>query len=61
MKLVPVLPPQVHIDKKNYMRHEIQGGRKYYKKYREQSMAALSFRDKFRKHARNTLGDIKKR
>ncbi len=52
---------KIHIDKKNYMRHEIQGGRKYYKKFRKQSMSALSFRERFRKHAQQTLEDVAKR
>lgn len=43
------------------MKHEIQGGRKYYKNYREQSMNALSFREPFRKHVHQTMSDVAKR
>ena len=35
---------KIWIDKANYMRQEIQGGRKFYKKYRAESMKALTFR-----------------
>ena len=52
---------QLYIDKKNYMRHEIQGGRKYYKQFREQSMKALTFKKPFRRHAEITLGEIAKK
>lgn len=35
---------KIWIDKANYMRQEIQGGRKFYKKYKKESMRALTFR-----------------
>lgn len=41
------------------MRHEIQGGRKYYKKYRKESMKALTFRPLFRDHVSKTFNEVK--
>ena len=35
---------QIFMAKSNYMRQEIQGGRNFYKKYRKESMKALTFR-----------------
>ena len=49
---------QIFIDKSNYMRHEIQGGTKYYKNYRRQSLRALTFRPQFRNHADKTLAEV---
>lgn len=34
--------------REDFMRHEVQGNRQYYKKYRKQSLQALTLRSKFR-------------
>ena len=52
---------QLFIDKSNFMRHEIQGGRQYYKKYRTESLRALTFRKNFRDHANKILSEIAKK
>ncbi len=39
---------ELHMPKSNYMRHEVQGGRHFYKKYKKQSRKALAFRPKYR-------------
>jgi len=52
---------QIFIQQSNYMRHEIQGGRHYYKKFRKQTMEALTFRPKFRMFADRALADVARR
>ena len=43
------------------MRHEIQGGRKYYKQFKRQSLKALTFKRPFQRHADITLSGIAKK
>ena len=52
---------QIFLAKQDFMRHEIQGGRKYYKKYRKQSFGALELKDQFKRHAELTLEQIAKK
>lgn len=40
------------------MRHEIQGGRGYYKKYKKKSMDILKFRKPYLDHAQGTLKKV---
>ena len=49
---------QLYLAKENFMRHEIQGGRKFYKKYRKQSFGALKLKEQYRRHAELTLWQI---
>ena len=43
------------------MRHEIQGGRKFYKKYKKQSLDALTFKPQFQSYADINLHNIAKK
>jgi len=52
---------QVYLSKEDFMRHEIQGGRKYYKKFRKESRDALQLKEPFRRHAELTLQQISKK
>ena len=52
---------QIYIRKENFMRHEIQGGRKFYKKYKKQSMKALSFKPLFQSYAELNLRNVAKK
>ena len=52
---------QIFISRDNYMRLEIQGGRKYYRNFRKQSNKALTFHDKFSRHAELTLSNLAKK
>lgn len=52
---------QIYIGRENYLRSEIQGGRKFYKKYRKECMHALSFKPLFARHAQITLENIAKK
>ena len=52
---------QLFIRKENFMRHEIQGGRKFYKKYKKQSMHALSFQPPFQRYAELNLKNVAKK
>jgi len=52
---------QIFVRRTDFMRIEVQGGRKYYTDYRKQSLRALTFKDKFASHARITLKNIAKK
>jgi len=52
---------QIFIAKENFMRHEIQGGRKFYKKYKKQSLEALTFKPQFQSYADINLHNIAKK
>ena len=52
---------EIYLRKENFLRHEIQGGRKFYKKYRKESFEALTLKAKFRNHAEVTLQRISKK
>ena len=52
---------QVYLSKEDFMRHEIQGGRKYYKQFRKESRDALQLKEPFRRHAELTLQQISKK
>ena len=52
---------QIFLAKEDFMRHEIQGGRRFYKKYRKQSFDALVVKEQFRRHAELTLEQIAKK
>ena len=52
---------QIYIGKENFMRHEIQGGRKFYKKYKKQSYKALSFQPQFQRYAELNLENMAKK
>ena len=52
---------EVYISQHNFMRHEILGGRKYYKRYRKQSFGALVLKQQFRRHAELTLEQVAKK
>lgn len=52
---------EIFVAKKNFMRHEIMGGRKYYRQFRDESVHALKFRPQFQRHADITLGGIAKK
>merc|ERR1712001_131626 len=52
---------EIYLRKENFLRHEIQGGRKFYKKYRKESFEALTLKEKFRNHAEVTLQQISKK
>ena len=52
---------QVYLAKEDFMRHEIQGGRKYYKQYRTESLSALTLKEPLRRHAELTLQQISKK
>lgn len=51
----------IYIAKSNFMRHEIQGGRKYYKKYKQQSIKALTFKPEFQRFADLNLNNVAKK
>merc|ERR1712038_1308928 len=42
------------------MRHEVQGHRQFYKKYRKESLRALTLRSKFRTHADDVLRQLER-
>ena len=52
---------EIFIRKDNFMRHEIQGGRKFYKKYKKQSLHALTFKPQFQSYADINLRNIAKK
>lgn len=52
---------ELYISKANFMRHEIQGGRKYYKKYKAQSLKALTFHPQYQRYADINLQNIAKK
>lgn len=52
---------EIYIAKENFMRHEIQGGRKFYKKYKKESLAALTFKPEFQSYADVNLRNIAKK
>jgi hypothetical protein len=49
---------EIFLAKEDFMRHEIQGGRKFYKKYRKESYGALTLKEQFRRHAELSLQQI---
>ena len=52
---------ELYISKSNFMRHEIQGGRKYYKKYKKQAYHALTLQPQFQNYAQVNLHNIAKK
>ena len=52
---------EIFISKENFMRHEIQGGRKFYKKYKEESYKSLEFKTEFQRYAELNLQNIAKK
>ena len=53
---------EVYLSKSNFMRHsEIQGGRKYYKKYGKEMRHALTFKSKFQSYADLNLHNVAKK
>ena len=52
---------EIYIAKENFMRHEIQGGRKFYKKFKKQSLEALTFKPQFQSYADINLRNIAKK
>jgi hypothetical protein len=52
---------ELFIAKSNFMRHEIQGGRKYYKKFKKQSLKALTFKQQYQRYAEINLNNIAKK
>ena len=52
---------ELYISKANFMRHEIQGGRKYYKKFKEESLKALTFHPQYQRYAEINLQNIAKK
>ena len=49
---------QIYLAKEDFLRHEKQGGRKFYKKYRKQSFDALRLKEQYRRHAELALQQI---
>ncbi len=49
---------QIYIAKHNFMRHEIQGGRHYYKKHNKAAMRALAFKPEIQRYADLNLSKI---
>jgi len=49
---------EIFLAKEDFMRHEIQGGRKFYKKYRKESFGALTLKEHFQRHAELSLQQI---
>ena len=47
--------------KENFMRHEIQGGRKFYKKYKKEAYHALEFKPEFQRFAELNLQNVAKK
>ena len=52
---------EIYIAKENFMRHEIQGGRKFYKKYKKEAYHALEFKPEFQRFAELNLQNIAKK
>ena len=52
---------QIYVDKKNFMKQELHGGRKYYTDYRKESLLLLTMHDKFVRHAEINLQNIAKK
>jgi len=52
---------EIYIAKENFMRHEIQGGRKFYKKFKKQSLEALTFKPHIQSYADINLRNIAKK
>ena len=52
---------QIFMDRGNFMRQEIQGGRKYYTNYRRESETLLAMHPKFVRHADINLNNIAKK
>ena len=52
---------EIYIAKENFMRHEIQGGRKFYKKFKKQSLEALTFKPQIQSYADINLRNIAKK
>ena len=52
---------EVYIARDNFMRSEVQGGRRYYTDYRQQSNVLLTMHDKFVRHAQINLANIAKK
>ena len=52
---------EIFIAKENFMRHEIQGGRKFYKKYKTEAYHALEFKPEFQRFAELNLHNIAKK
>jgi len=52
---------EIFIAKENFMRHEIQGGRKFYKKYKKEAYHALEFKPEFQRFAELNLQNVAKK
>ena len=49
------------LGKYNFMRHEIQGGRHYYKKYKKEAFHLLTLKPQFQNYAQVNLHNIAKK
>ena len=52
---------QIYVDKKNFMKQELHGGRRYYTDYRKETTLLLTMHDKFVRHAEINLQNIAKK
>ena len=52
---------EIYVDKKNFMKQELHGGRRYYTDYRKETTLLLTMHDKFVRHAEINLQNIAKK